>query len=115
MKKLTRFAIGLSILSITGCSNGIFECEYEVISSSDSPDGALTAYLIDVGCGATTGFVSWVAVSETGLKLNPKIDKTAVLEGKATKIYWINDKVLGVNGDVQVFKIENRQYEIRIE
>ena len=68
-KKLTFFLLATLSLNITGCFN-LFDCEYNITASSVSPTGNVTAHLIDVGCGATSGFTTWVAVSEADEKLD---------------------------------------------
>ena len=112
-KKLTFFLLATLSLNITGCFN-LFDCEYNITASSVSPTGNVTAHLIDVGCGATSGFTTWVAVSEADEKLDFEGHRIAILDGKAEKISWTNNAKIEVVGEFDGVRVDNVKFNLLI-
>lgn len=103
------------IMFSPSCSaESLFECEHEISQSITSPDGELVAALDNVGCGATTEFVTWVLIAPTGIRFDPKKHRLAVYEGKLTSITWLSPKVLRVEGKADLFSIDD-SFGISIE
>ncbi len=97
------FGLMASIL-ISSCDAQFMECEHEMYAQQMSPDGQFNSALDNVGCGATTGFVTWVLVGPSGETLDPANHQVAVFKGKLTSLTWSDVAEITVSGDGELFK-----------
>jgi len=103
--------ISILLLFLTpGCIAG--KCDHVIKSTSTYSDTNEIAYVIDVGCGATVGFVSWIAVTPAEKELDANEHRIAVLEGKVYRIEWKSATELLVWGDAEVFSVEDNNYSL---
>ena len=102
------FAVCLIACSISG------ECDFEETVSAKSPDGNYIVQGVDVGCGATTGFVSWIIVRHVDERLDVESQNIAVLKGQVSGIDWTRGNEISVSGDLVLHKIVNHQYNLSI-
>lgn len=111
VKNYLLFLIPLT-LGLSSCME-LFECQYEIVSSSISPNGESTANLVDVGCGATTGFTNWITINEIDKEPNFERERIAVFKGLGDKISWVSEKKFDVTGDIVLWENES-QYVILV-
>ncbi|GGY47314.1 hypothetical protein [Parvularcula lutaonensis] len=73
------------------------KCGHDIRSAVTSPDGAFSAAIDIVDCGATTDYATWILVDEAGNELGPD-DRFAVFEGQSGSIEWTSSRALTVYG-----------------
>ena len=83
--------------------------ELEQIDMAVSPYDKKIAYVMDVGTGATNGFVTWILVSEKGIKLDPQKDRIAVIEGQVARADWLSETEIVMFGDdLKLFSVDEK-------
>jgi len=73
---------------------GMGECGYEPKSQKISPDGRRKAALVEVNCGATTGYATWVVATGAKSAFKYKRDRIAAIEGQDADIEWDGSKLV---------------------
>ena len=63
-------------------------CGYDLKSSQISPDGRYKAAVVEVNCGATTGYVDWVVLTKADKAFNYRKDRLASVETQAMTAQW---------------------------
>ncbi len=110
-------SILLSVAMITfstGCNADMFDCEHEISASVLSSDSELTAALDNVGCGATSSFVTWILVAKSGEELDPKKHELAVFNGRLIDIRWTGIREITVSGEATLVSSKLDQYSIKL-
>ncbi|MGB4860174.1 MAG: hypothetical protein WBP11_12730 [Dokdonella sp.] len=97
---------------VAGC--GLDPCDHVVRASATSPDSAYTAYIVDVGCGATTDDVVWLDLTRSGAQVDFEKDRFAVFEGDIQGVEWRGDKLIVDYGSSRPGPMKTRFDEIEI-
>ncbi|NNU15877.1 hypothetical protein HK107_06020 [Parvularcula sp. ZS-1/3] len=94
-------SILISALLLGACDGtSLFgECGHDIKPAVTSPDGAFSAAIDIVNCGATTGYATWILVDEAGAALTPD-DRIAVFDGEAKSLNWTSSRRLIVDGGI---------------
>lgn len=100
MRKLTGIVV-IALISAVVAGCGLNSCDHVVRTSASSPDGAYTAYIVDVGCGATTKDAVWLDLTRSGRQLDFKKDRFAVFEGDIRGVSWHGEKLIVDYGSVK--------------
>ena len=98
--------IALISAVVAGCE--LAPCDHVVRTSQTSPDGGYTAYIVDVGCGATTNDVVWLDLTRSGDKLDFKKDSFAVFEGDIRGVAWHGEKLIVDYGSARPNRMEKK-------
>jgi hypothetical protein len=69
-------------------------CGYDVRQQALSPDGINKAAVVEVNCGATTGYVSWAVRAPASRAFNYRRDVLASVDGREMKIAWAGPKLV---------------------
>jgi hypothetical protein len=92
---------GLAAALLTVCAvfvvmfvGGMSACSYDVKDQKVAPDGSRKAALVDVNCGATTGYVTWVVMTKTASPFRYRRDRVAAISGRAARIEWDGSKLV---------------------
>lgn len=74
--------------------HGMSACSYDVRDEKVAPDGARKAALVDVNCGATTGYATWVVMAKTAEPFRYRRDLVAAISGRAARIEWDGSRLI---------------------
>jgi hypothetical protein len=64
------------------------DCGYELKSQEVSPDGRSKAGVVEVNCGATTGWATWVVLADSRRPFRYRQDMLAAVKGQELGIRW---------------------------
>ena len=118
MKSIIIFLV--IIVLLTSCDVGTVDCQDQIISSENSPDGKFIACLYERDCGATTDVSTTVNLRQAGDKFNGGEERIFVIKGQAkVQLIWKEPNLLIVKSAAKntenIFKQEKRWKDIYIQ
>lgn len=69
-------------------------CGYELKDQQIAPDGRRKAAVVEVDCGATTSYVTWVVMTRADAAFRYEKARVAVIEGRTGRIKWDGSKLV---------------------
>jgi hypothetical protein len=73
---------------------GAGACDYTVKDQRVSPDGRRKAAVVEVDCGATTDYASWVVATDANAPFQYGRDRVSAVNGRALRIAWEGRKLI---------------------
>ncbi|MEO8113912.1 MAG: hypothetical protein ABI655_06000 [Phenylobacterium sp.] len=69
-------------------------CGFEVKDQKIAPDGLRKAAVVEVNCGATTPYVTWVVVANARAPFHYEEDRVDAIVGRTGRIAWEGPKLI---------------------
>jgi hypothetical protein len=69
-------------------------CGFELRDQQVSPDGQRKAGVVEVNCGATTDYATWLVMTDAGRPFDYERDRLAAIDGLAMRMRWEGSRLI---------------------